>query len=156
MSPFAEIRSIVKLPYSAPADELIKKAGIKHHSYGHRARMFYLAYAFVRGVPYRVTEPTARPLFDSMGHIHVEFTKGVALLATAMTQMIPTPLWDRLKVVLGIGKEPPTVTPEAIRAWMAQSEPETHKTRRLAKEAAARQAREARRAAFAKTTQRVA
>ena len=99
---------------------LIEKAGVKWPV--SPSRMLYLAYGFLRGIPYRVMEPTARPLFDKMGHSETTFLKGLAALITFAG--VPT-------------------TPEELKGWMAV--PESHV--RLEKRAKAVARSEARRAA---------
>ena len=99
---------------------LIEKAGVKWAVAP--SRMLYLAYGFLRGIPYRVMEPTARPLFDRMGHAETTFLKGLATLITFAG--VPT-------------------TPEELKGWMAV--PESHA--RLEKRAKAVARSEARRAA---------
>jgi hypothetical protein len=166
-----EIRSTIQSPYSSSANELLKAAGIKYSQ--NQARLLNLAYAFVREVPYRVAEPTARPLFDSMGHYQDTFIKNIAKLANHLNReyvpRVEAPEKGILQVVVDklTGKVDPPPAPretfvrnpateETIRAWLAVPETDARKERRLAREAKSRQAREARRQAFIQTALRVA
>lgn len=135
-----EIRSAVLNPCSETTIKLFQAAGTKYVRYD--ARTVYLAYAFVRGVPYRVGEPTARPLFDNMGHYQYTFIENITKLVNYINRNdAVTPL---------------PATKDTITAWVAVPEPEAHKARRLAREEKSKQAREARRQAFIQTAQRTA
>lgn len=170
---FHEIRSAIILPYGTTADTLFKSAQV--NGYGHRARMANLAYAFVCDRPYRHVEPTARPLFDSMGHHDKVFIKELAKLLTYLYKPAPQPqppvpslvgkVVDKVAEVLGvIPPEPPqpvpqpprVITVEELNAWLAVPETEARKTWRLGREAKARAKREAKRQAFINTSIRVA
>ncbi len=105
---------------------LIEKAGVKWAV--SPSRMLYLAYGFLRGIPYRVMEPTARPLFDKMGHSETTFLKGLATLITFAG--VPT-------------------TPEELKGWMAVPESEERAAKRARREAASKAVRAARREAKA-------
>lgn len=119
---FALFRASVRAhsPY-----DLTKAAGIEWPVSA--SRMMYLAYGFIRGKAYRTMEPTARPLFDRMGHAETAFLKGLAQLITFGG--VPT-------------------TPEELKGWMSLPEPEAHAAKRVRHERAAHDARTARRAAF--------
>lgn len=101
---------------------LIEKAGVKWPV--SPSRMLYLAYGFLRGIPYRVMEPTARPLFDKMGHSETTFLKGLAALITFAG--VPT-------------------TPEELKGWMAVPETPERAAKRARREAASQAVRTARR-----------
>lgn len=101
---------------------LIKKAGVKWPV--SPSRMLYLAYGFLRGIPYRVMEPTARPLFDKMGHPETAFLKGLAALITFAG--VPT-------------------TPEELKGWMAVPESPERVEKRARREAASKAIRAAKR-----------
>jgi hypothetical protein len=116
---FNLFRAAVRANYP---DTLIEKAGVKWPV--SPSRMMYLAYGILRGVPYRVMEPTARPLFDKMGHSEHTFLKGLAALVTFAG--VPT-------------------TPEELRVWMAVPESTERLTKRTTREAAAQAVRAARR-----------
>lgn len=103
---------------------LIEKAGVKWAVAP--SRMLYLAYGFLRGIPYRVMEPTARPLFDRMGHAETTFLKGLATLITFAG--VPT-------------------TPEELKGWMAVPETPERAAKRARREAASQAVRTARREA---------
>lgn len=93
-------------------------------------RILYLAYAYVRGIPYRVAEPTARPLVESEG------AHWAALILSGI-----------LKVAQDCGLS--DITPADIREWMDVPETEVRAAKRHRAEERGRQAREARRAAQA-------
>jgi len=163
---FQEIRSAIILPYGSTADTLFKSAQV--NGYGHRARMANLAYAFVCDRPYRHVEPTARPLFDSMGHHDKVFIKELAKLLTYLYRPAPVPektLLEKVvnKVAEAISPEttsqppaPRVITMEELSAWLAVPETEARKTWRMGREAKARAKREAKRQAFINTSIRVA
>ena len=103
---------------------LTEKAGVKWPV--SVSRMLYLAYGFLRGIPYRVMEPTARPLFDKMGHSETTFLKGLATLIT----------------FAGV-----STTPEDLKGWMAVPETPERAEKRARREAASKAIRAARREA---------
>jgi len=109
-----------------PALQVMRDAGIKYPHYADRT--LFLAYGFLRGIPYRVMEPTARPLFDSLGSLG--------------STLVP----DQIAKIVSWADKDHAVTKEAVTAWMAEAEPEAHRAKRLAKEEAARAIRAARRA----------
>lgn len=103
---------------------LIEKAGVQWAVAP--SRMLYLAYGLLRGIPYRVMEPTARPLFDRMGHAETAFLKGLSTLTTFAG--VPT-------------------TPDELKTWMAVPESPVRAERRARREAASKAVRAARREA---------
>ena len=121
---FIEVQSAVrqsaKRQYTH-ASKVFQSAGVKWPI--HAERGLYLAYGFLRGVPYRVMEPTAKPLFDTIGHASMAFLEQVATL------------------IAWADKDQPKPTHAVMQAWLDQPEPEAHRTKRLAKEAAAKKAR---------------
>lgn len=138
-----EIRSIVRLPsaqHHAAAEAYLKAASIK---YPHvPARILYLAYAYLRGKAYRVVEPTARPLEESVGKYWVaRVKKDLATVIRLATLGDVTP-WAG--------------TEETVEAWMSEPEPEAHLAVRLAREGEAKRAREAKREAHARVRAQVA
>jgi len=104
--------------------DLIEKAGVGWPVAP--SRMMYLAYGFLRGIPYRVMEPTARPLFDKMGHASTTFLKGLATLITFAG--VPT-------------------TPEELKGWMAVPESKVRAEKRARREEESKAIRAARREA---------
>jgi hypothetical protein len=137
------IRSIVRQPsaqHYPAAEAYLKAAGVK---YPHvPVRILYLAYAYLRGKAYRVVEPTARPLEDSIGTYQVErFKKDLATVIRCTTLGDVTP-WAG--------------TEETVGAWMGEPEPEAHLAVRLAREEESRRAREVRREAHARARAQVA
>lgn len=118
---FAQFRTAARTHNSS---DLLKAAGIKYPYEGDR--MMYLAYGFIRGKAYRTMEPTARPLFDKMGHSETTFLKGLAALITYGGM---------------------AVTPEELKGWMAIPETDTHREKRAAKEALSQAVRAAKREA---------
>ena len=108
---------------------LLKAAGIKY-CYSPE-RTMYLAYGFLRGLPYRVMEPTARPLFDRMGHAEKPFLKDLSALINAHGG---------------------TTTPESMAEWMKVPESPARLSRRQARESKSRAIREAKRQAHAART----
>lgn len=139
----AAVRCTIKTRTSAAGEpkcdptQVFQEAGVKYPTYC--VRGLYLAYGYLRGVPYRVMEPTARPLFDSMGHIHKMFVSQIATLVS----------WA--------DKDHP-VTTEDIEKWMSKEEPAEHFAKRTAKEDAAKKDRMERRALHeaARNSQKVA
>jgi hypothetical protein len=135
------------------------------------ARMANLALAFLLERPYRHVEPTARPLFDSMGHYQDRFIKDLAkLVAYAKGPPAQQPektllekVVDKVTQAITPGTDPynqPTPPTRvdlepAIRAWLAVPETEERKAWRLGREAKARAKREARRAEFIKNAKRI-
>lgn len=90
-------------------------------------RLLFLAYAFLRGVPYRVVEASAGPLAESVGGWNASFiTKAIAY------------------VVTDHGGE---TDPGEIQTWLEEPETETRATKRRTAEARSRVEREARKAA---------
>lgn len=125
----AAVRSVGTTRSWGGASLVLQEAGVKYAAYP--ARTVFLAYAFLRGVPYRVVEPTARPLFTGMGCYEGSFVSNIAaLVAWANGEVVPN---------------------ERVKSWLAQPEPAAHLAKRLAREAAAKQVREAQRVAYAKT-----
>lgn len=100
---------------------LFEKAGIKWPFASNRT--LYLAYGIIRGIPYRVMEPTAHPLFKKMGHSETVFLKNLSALLTYAGM--------------------PTTT-EELKGWMAVPESEVRlalRTGRMEHDRAERAAR---------------
>lgn len=129
----AAVRSTIKTRTSAAGEPIhtpttaFQEAGVKYPVC--ITRGLYLAYGYLRRVPYRVMEPTARPLSDSMGHIHKVFVSQIATLVS----------WA--------DKDHPA-TQEDIKQWMSAEEPAEHFAKRTAKQDAAKKARMERRAQY--------
>lgn len=87
-------------------------------------RCMYLAYAYMREIPYRVAEPTALPFFERLGHYH-GIPKAVAFIVKAF------------------GGE---VTEKDIEAWVAVPESDVRAEKRRVAEAKSAVIRAAKRA----------
>ncbi len=98
---------------------------------GEEARLYLLAYAFARGVPYRVVEPTAREKPSECG-ASVEAWRDAFASSIAF----------RTCAEADLAKE--------VRAWLEVPEAADRRARREAREASARAARAARRSADAR------
>ena len=125
----AEIKSIIKS--ESIEDHLHKVFDTKWGFYPDR--ILYLAYAFLRGIPYRVTEPTARSFFDCYGYVGDTLCEKIA------------------KVVRFHGGE---ATETTIKEWLATPESETRKAKREHKEKASKAVRDAKRDAYRAMEQR--
>lgn len=100
------------------------------------SRWEFLAYAYMRGKAYRTVEPTARDWLDPKSNVG-------SWNATYMKRRIVDAIHEATAASEG-RTEPRVPRAEerearvaALEAWLAAPEPESHKTRRLAKEAAA-------------------
>lgn len=87
-------------------------------------RCMYLAYAYMRDIPYRVAEPTARSFYEKHGYCH-DIPKTVAVIVKAF------------------GGE---ATEKDIEAWVAVPESDVRAEKRRVAEAKAAVVRAARRA----------
>jgi hypothetical protein len=115
----AEIKSAIKARTSL---ELVRASGAKYCFASDRA--MYLAYGYLRGIPYRVIEPTARSLFLCYGHY------GYLVLETAAA------------IATHCGR---ATTKADLEAWMGVPETPDRKEKRVRAEGKAKARREARR-----------
>lgn len=113
-----DLKSILK---SVTASEVLPKQGV----YLACDRTALLAYAFMRGIPYRVAEPTARPFFDKYGYSGLDLPGNIAKVASSFGD---------------------TATEAEVKSWLAVAEDTDRKTKREAAEAKATKARAERRA----------
>lgn len=91
-------------------------------------RTAFLAYAYLRSIPYRVVEPKCQPFFDKYGYDGNYIPKNIATVASKF------------------GSNP--VSESDIKAWLAVPESEARATKRMAAETKANALREQRRAEF--------